>query len=237
MTWILDPNIWIGLITLTLLEIILGIDNIILISILSEKLPAEKQPKARYIGLSLALITRILFLLFISWLTSLERSLFSFFSLDISIRDIILIVGGLFLLAKSTNEIHREINKIKKTNKPEVKIAFSSVIFQIVVMDVVFSIDSVITAIGMVRQLPVMIAAIIISIVIMIISLSTISNFIAKHQSLKILALSFLLVIGVTLISEGLGFYIPKGYIYFAMGFAGIVETLNIITETRKKQK
>jgi predicted tellurium resistance membrane protein TerC len=238
MDWITDSQIWIALITLTALEIILGIDNIVVISILSSKLPLQQQQKARSIGLSLALITRILFLLSIAWLASLAIPLFSIFGRDISIRDLILIGGGLFLLTKATHEIHGTLEKEDETIKATLKkVTFFAVITQIVMLDIVFSIDSVITAIGMAQKLGVMIAAIVIAIFIMLIASNVISNFIHQHPSLKILALSFLLMVGVTLIAEGLEFHIPKGYIYFAMAFSGFVETLNIIAGNRRHKR
>jgi predicted tellurium resistance membrane protein TerC len=238
MDWITDSQIWIALITLTALEIILGIDNIVVISILSSKLPLQQQQKARSIGLGLALITRVLFLLSIVWLASLAIPLFSIFGRDISIRDLILIGGGLFLLTKATHEIHGTLEKEDETIKATLKkVTFFAVITQIVMLDIVFSIDSVITAIGMAQKLGVMIAAIVIAIFIMLIASNVISNFIHQHPSLKILALSFLLMVGVTLIAEGLGFHIPKEYIYFAMAFSGFVETLNIIAGNRRYKR
>jgi len=234
MEWITDSQIWISLITLTALEIILGIDNIVVISLLTSKLPYEHQPKARKLGIGLALITRILFLLSIAWLASLTIPLFSLFAINFSVRDIILIAGGLFLLYKGTHEIHGMFEKEDKQAIARVEAAFTAVIVQIVLFDIVFSIDSVITAIGMAQKLGVMIAAIVIAMILMLVASTAISNFIHHHPSLKMLALSFLLMVGVTLTAEGMEFHIPKAYIYFAMGFSGFVETLNILSGTRR---
>ena len=230
MEWITDSQIWLSLITLTALEIILGIDNIVVISLLTNKLPHEQQPKARKIGIGLALITRILFLLSIAWLASLTMPLFSLFNINFSVRDLILIAGGLFLLYKGTHEIHGMFEKEDKQTLVKIRATFAAVITQIILFDIVFSIDSVITAIGMAQKLGVMIAAIVIAMIRMLVASTAISNFIHLHPSLKMLALSFLLMIGVTLTAEGMEFHIPKAYIYFAMGFSGFVETLNIIS-------
>lgn len=235
MDWISNPDIWIGLLTLTALEIVLGIDNIIFISILAGKLPEAQQAKARQVGLGLALVTRILLLLSLSWIIGLTAPLFSlplpFLEEDmrnISGRDLVLLVGGLFLIGKSTMEIHDKLEGVEHHEK-DVKVAsFTSVIVQILLLDVVFSLDSVITAVGMVDEIGVMIAAVVIAIVIMLISASTISDFVNKHPTVKMLALSFLLLIGMSLVAEGLDQHIPKGYIYFAMGFSALVEVLNL---------
>jgi len=237
MEWIADSQIWISLITLTALEIILGIDNIVVISLLTSRLPHERQPKARQIGIALALIARILFLLSIAWLASLTMPLFSLFNISFSIRDFILITGGLFLLYKGTHEIHGMFEIDDKQTTAAVKATFTAVVMQIILLDIVFSIDSVITAIGMAQKLGVMIAAIVISMILMLAASTAISNFIHRHPSLKMLALSFLLMIGVTLTAEGLEFHIPKAYIYFAMGFSGFVEALNILSGTRRQRK
>jgi predicted tellurium resistance membrane protein TerC len=236
MEWITDSQVWLSLITLTALEIILGIDNIVVISLLTNKLPHEQQPKARKIGIGLALITRILFLLSIAWLASLTIPLFSLFNINFSVRDLILIVGGLFLLYKGTHEIHVMFEKEDKQTIVKVRATFAAVITQIILFDIVFSIDSVITAIGMAQKLGVMIAAIVIAMILMLVASTAISNFIHLHPSLKMLALSFLLMIGVTLTAEGMEFHIPKAYIYFAMGFSGFVETLNIISGSRRQK-
>ncbi len=236
MEWIMDSQIWVSLITLTALEIILGIDNIVVISLLTSKLPYEHQQKARQIGIGLALMTRILFLLSIAWLASLTRPLFSLFNINFSVRDLILIAGGLFLLYKGTHEIHGMFESGDKQTIAPPKATFAAVVMQIILFDVVFSIDSVITAIGMAQKLGVMIAAIVIAMILMLVASTAISNFIHRHPSLKMLALSFLLMIGVTLTAEGMEFHIPKAYIYFAMAFSGFVETLNILSGTRRQK-
>jgi predicted tellurium resistance membrane protein TerC len=236
MEWIMDSQIWISLITLTALEIILGIDNIVVISLLTSKLPYEHQPNARQIGIGLALVTRILFLLSIAWLASLTIPLFSLFNINFSVRDLILIAGGLFLLYKGTHEIHGMFESEDKQAIARVKATFAAVVMQIILFDIIFSIDSVITAIGMAQKLGVMIAAIIIAMILMLIASTAISNFIHRHPSLKMLALSFLLMVGVTLTAEGMEFHIPKAYIYFAMGFSGFVEALNILSSTRRQK-
>jgi predicted tellurium resistance membrane protein TerC len=228
MEWLSNPQIWIGLLTLTALEIVLGIDNIIFISILSARLPSASQRKARVWGLALAMIMRILLLLSLSWIMRLTTPLFSVASIEISGRGLILVGGGLFLLAKSTREIHHKIEG--DTVEPGLRIApsFLSVLIQIVLLDVVFSLDSVITAVGMVDEIGVMIAAVVTAIAAMMVFASRVSEFIERHPTVKILALSFLLLIGVNLIAEGVGFHIPKGYTYFAMAFSILVEMLNI---------
>jgi len=236
MVWILDSQVWIGLITLTALEIILGIDNIVVISLLTSKLPYEKQPKARQIGIGLALLTRLLFLLSIAWLASMKTPLFSLFNINFSVRDLILMAGGLFLIYKGTHEIHRMFEYEDKQSIAKVQTTFVAVVTQIILFDIVFSVDSVITAIGMAQNLGVMIAAISIAMLLMLVASSAISTFIDRHPSLKMLALSFLLMVGVTLTADGLEFHIPKAYIYFAMGFSGFVEALNILSGTRRKK-
>lgn len=237
MDWITDSQIWISLITLTVLEIILGIDNIVVISILTNKLPYHQQSKARSIGISLALITRILLLLSIAWLASLTIPLFTLFNIRFSVRALILIAGGFFLLFKGTHEIHGVFEREDAKTAAKLKTTFVSIIFQIILFDIIFSLDSVITAIGMAQKLGVMIAAVTIALLVMLVASHTISNFIHRHPSLKMLALSFLLMVGVTLVAEGLEFHIPKGYIYFAMGFSGFVETLNIIAGNRRQRR
>lgn len=234
MDWLSDPQNWIALVTLTSLEIILGIDNIVVISILSGKLPPHRQQRARTIGLSLALITRILLLLSLSWLIGLTKPLFTFRQSSISLRDLILIGGGLFLLAKGTREIHHFTESKDQPGEFVAKATFTSIIFQILLLDLVFSIDSVITAIGMAQKIEIMVVAILIAVIVMLLGSGIISRFIHQHPSIKMLALSFLLMIGVTLIAEGLELHIPKGYLYFAMGFSGLVETLNIVAGHRK---
>lgn len=231
-----DPQSWLALLTLTVLEIILGIDNIVVISILSGHLPAERQPLARRLGLSLALITRLLLLLSLSWLAGLTKPLFSLFQLDISLRDLILIGGGLFLLAKGTREIHHSLEVKDEEQHLKRVFTLAGVITQIILLDLVFSLDSVITAIGMAQKVEIMAAAIVIAVLVMLAGSGSISRFIHRHPSVKILALSFLLLIGVTLIAEGLTLHIPKGYLYFAMGFSGMVESINLAAGHRRRQ-
>jgi predicted tellurium resistance membrane protein TerC len=236
MDWITNPDIWLSFLTLCALEIVLGIDNLIFISILTNKLPQAQQAKARQIGLSLALIMRIGLLFSISWIMSLKNDLFSINSMGISGRDIILILGGLFLVYKSVKEIHERVEDADDTNnEPPKTITFNAVIAQIMVVDLVFSLDSVITAVGMTDYIGVMIAAVIVSMVIMMLSASSISDFVNRHPAIKILALAFLIMIGMALIAEGLDFHIPKGYIYCSMAFAMVVELINIRIGTRKK--
>ncbi len=231
MEWLTDPQIWMALITLTALEIVLGIDNIIFIAILAAKLPVHQQAKARSIGLGLAMITRILLLFSLTFIMKLTAPLFTLLSNQISGRDIILVLGGLFLLAKSTLEIHGSLEgpEAHGSKKGTGKSAtFFSVIAQIMVLDIVFSLDSVITAIGLVQQVGIMVAAIVIAIIIMILLAGKISDFVENHPTIKILALSFLLLVGIALIGEGFDLHIPKGYIYFAMAFSVLVELLNL---------
>ncbi len=228
MEWLSDPNAWIGLLTLTVLEIVLGIDNIIFISILSGKLPAAQQKKARQTGLALAMIMRILLLLSLSWIIGLTRPLFTALGFDVTGRAIILIGGGLFLIAKSTHEIHNKLEGEEQNSSIRGVVSFTSVLIQIILLDIVFSLDSVITAVGMVDEIGVMVAAVIIAVGVMMLFAGTVSNFVERHPTIKMLALSFLLLIGVNLMGEGLGFHIPKGYTYVAMGFAVFVELLNI---------
>jgi predicted tellurium resistance membrane protein TerC len=235
MEWISNPEIWIGLLTLTILEIVLGIDNLVFISILSAKLPESQQARARQVGLALALITRILLLFSLSWLIGLTEPLFSVFGLHIAGRDLILMGGGLFLLAKSTREIHLKLEGEDEHGVAKTAVSFSSVIIQIMLLDVVFSLDSVITAIGMVDELGVMIAAVIVAVIIMLFSLEWISDFVNSHPTVKILALSFLIMIGATLVADGLHMHIPRGYIYFAMGFSVMVEMINLRVRSSHK--
>jgi len=225
---LMSPQIWIAFATLFALELVLGIDNIIFISILSGKLPQEQQQKARVTGLGLAVGTRILLLLSLSWIIGLTAPIFSVADHEISGRDLILIIGGLFLIVKSTMEIHHKLEGEEGSQSNAVAHSFKAVIFQILLLDIVFSLDSVITAVGMVNNIWVMIAAVLASTVVMIFSARPISEFVEAHPSLKILALSFLLMIGFTLIVEALEVHIPKGYVYFAMAFSVGVEMLNI---------
>ena len=228
MEWLTSPETWIALLTLTVLEIVLGIDNIIFISILAGKLPAGEQPRARTVGLTLAMVTRILLLLSLTGIMRLTRPLFSPFGHPFSGRDLILLLGGLFLLWKSTREIHDKLEGEEGQQNVKAGATFGGVIVQIALLDIVFSLDSVITAVGMVRQVGVMIAAIVLAVLVMLVAAGPISDFVHRHPTLKMLALSFLLLIGVTLIADGLGQHIPKGYVYFAMGFSVFVESLNL---------
>ncbi len=235
MEWLTDPQIWISLITLTLLEIVLGIDNIIFISILAGKLPADQQDKARKIGLLLALVTRLLLLGTLYWITGLIKPLFSAFGQEFTGKDLVLIIGGLFLLWKSVHEIHGKLEGHDEENAAGGRggATMKSVITQIVLIDIVFSLDSVITAVGMVRQIWVMVAAVIIALGVMLAAARAISDFVNRHPTIKMLALSFLILIGVVLVADGFGQHINKGYIYFAMAFAVVVEMLNL--RLRKK--
>ncbi len=235
MEWFFDPQSWIALVTLTALEIVLGVDNIVFISILAGKLPHHQQEKGRRIGLFLAMFTRIALLLSLSWIMRLTAPLFTMFSYEISGRDIILILGGLFLMGKSTHEIHNKLEGAEGEHAIPKKISFSGVLFQIILLDIVFSLDSVITAVGMANEVGIMIAAIVIAVGFMMWSAKAVSSFIDKHPTVKMLALSFLLLIGVSLIGEGLDQHIPKGYIYFAMAFSIFVEMLNL--KLMKKSK
>ena len=229
MEWFSDPNAWIGLLTLTLLEIVLGIDNIIFISILSSKLGPADQPKARKLGLMGAFVTRMLLLLSIAWVVKLTAPLFHVFSIPISGRSLILIIGGLFLIAKATFEIHGKLEGEEHgTGSAKVLPSLTAVVIQIMLIDIVFSLDSVITAVGMVDHVSIMVAANIVALGIMLASATTISNFVDRHPTVKMLALSFLVLIGTNLVAEGFGQHIPKGYTYFAMGFSIAVEVLNM---------
>ena len=238
MDWITDPQIWISLITLTALEIILGIDNIIFIAILAGKLPAAQQARARRLGLSLALITRVLLLMSLTWLMGLTKPLFTLPVLEhgLSGRDLILLLGGLFLIGKSVVEVHEQLEaEDGHVTSGKARASFASTIVQILLLDIVFSLDSVITAVGMANNLGVMIAAVVIALGVMLVFAGAISDFVNRHPTLKMLALSFLILIGVTLVGESLGQHIPKGYIYFSMAFAFGVEILNL--RLRAKQK
>jgi len=226
-------EVWVALLTLTLLEIVLGVDNVIFISILAGKLPKEQQAKARQIGLSLALITRILLLLGISWVAGLTKPMFTVLGHAVSGRDLILLIGGLFLIGKSTHEIHDKLEGAEGESSQRVAPSFFSVITQILILDVVFSLDSVITAVGMVNEVPIMITAVVVALGFMLVFAGHISAFIDRHPTLKMLALSFLILIGVALVAESFHHKIPKGYIYFSMAFSIGVEILNI--KLRKK--
>jgi predicted tellurium resistance membrane protein TerC len=228
-----DPQAWIAFATLLALEIVLGVDNVVFISILAGKLPSGQQQRARTLGLGLALITRILLLLSLSWIIQLTAPLFSVFGHEISGRDLILLVGGLFLIGKSTHEMHQRLEGEEGEASKRVAPSFAAVIVQILLLDIVFSLDSVITAVGMVDQLSIMIAAVIVALIVMLVFSGAISRFVETHPTVKMLALAFLLLIGTTLIAEGLGQHISKGYIYSAMAFSLFVESLNL--RARKK--
>jgi predicted tellurium resistance membrane protein TerC len=228
MEWLADPQAWIGLLTLTVLEIVLGIDNVIFIAILVGKLPAQQQGRARIIGLTLAMCMRIALLFSLTWIMRLSAPLFVVFGNDISGRDLILLVGGLFLIGKSTYEIHQRLEGEEGHASARVSASFTSVIVQILLLDIVFSLDSVITAIGMANRLGIMVTAVMVAVAFMLVFSGTISAFVNRHPTVKILALSFLLLIGVTLIAEGFDQHIPKGYLYFAMAFSVFVEMLNL---------
>lgn len=236
MEWLADPSQWFAFAVLLLLEIVLGIDNIIFISVLTNKLPLEKREKVRKLGISLAMIMRILLVMGISWVISLTEPVFNAFDKAISWKDIILVAGGLFLIAKSTMEIHHSVEDCD-TQEKEVSITanVAGIIFQILMLDLVFSVDSVITAVGMVQYVSMMVAVIIISVLVMLLTSKRIAEFIEKHPTFKMLALSFLMLIGMSLVGEGLQFHIPKGYLYFAISFSLIVEALN--TKVRKKHQ
>jgi predicted tellurium resistance membrane protein TerC len=230
MNWIMDPNTWLALLTLSAIEIVLGVDNIVFIAILAGKLPEHQQARGRTVGLILAMATRILLLFSITLIMKLTQPLFVIFSFEISGRDIILIAGGLFLLVKSTLEIHSNLEGEEAPIRQDggKQVTFTSVVAQIMILDIVFSIDSVVTAIGLAKQLSIMVAAIVIAVVVMIFLAGHISSFVDDHPTIKMLALSFLLLIGISLVGEGLDLHIPKGYIYFAMAFSIFVEILNM---------
>jgi predicted tellurium resistance membrane protein TerC len=228
MEFLTDPQVWLAFITLTAMEIVLGIDNIIFLAILVGRLPKAQQKKARYIGLSLAMVTRILLLLSLTWLMKLTTPLFAVLGNEISGRDIVLVVGGMFLLFKSTMEIHSSLEGAEHETKTRGAASFIGVVSQIAVIDIIFSLDSVITAVGLAQHVEVMVAAIVIAVIVMMLSAGAISEFIDRHPTIKMLALSFLILIGVALIADGLELHIPKGYIYFAMAFSVMVEMLNL---------
>ena len=241
MEWLSDPHIWISLLTLTLLEIVLGIDNLIFISILSGKVPVDQQAKARKVGLSLALITRILLLCSLAWIVRLDKPFWQarIFSWDLAVsgKDLILILGGLFLIAKSTKEIHEKLEGEDGSVTNRLAPTFASVIIQIMLIDIVFSLDSVITAVGMVGNLGVMIAAVVIAMIVMVLFVEQISGFVDRHPTIKMLALSFLILIGTMLVAEGCHQHVNKGYIYFAMAFSVGVEMLNLRLKSKQATK
>lgn len=236
MDWLTDPEIWIALVTLTSLEIVLGIDNIIFISILASKLPDEQQARARRVGLSLAMFVRIGLLFSLAWIIGLTTPIFTILGRSVSGRDLILLSGGLFLLGKSTFEIHEKLEGEEGHASAKVKPTFTSVIIQILLLDIVFSLDSVITAVGMVDVLAVMVAAVVIAVGIMLVAAEKVSHFVEAHPTIKMLALSFLLLIGFSLVAEGLHFHIPKAYIYFAMAFSVLVELLNLQLRSKPEE-
>jgi predicted tellurium resistance membrane protein TerC len=230
-----DPAVWAAFGTLTVLEIVLGIDNIVFISVLVSRLPKEQADRARQLGLALALIFRIALLLVLSWIIGLDADVFTLFGQGFSWKDVILLAGGLFLIYKATHEMHAEIEEPHDENLAKTaKAAFSAIIVQIIVIDMVFSIDSIITAVGMAQHVEVMIAAVIVAVALMFVASGPIAGFVARHPTTKVLALAFLLLIGVSLVADGLGFHIEKGYIYAAMGFSVLVEAVNIIAKQRK---
>lgn len=232
--WAFDPAIWASLVTLTVMEIVLGIDNIVFISVIVSRLPKEIAARARKIGLGLALVFRIVLLSMLAWLIALKEPLFSVADHSFSWRDLILLAGGLFLLAKATHEIHRDIEGDEGDQVKAVAGTFAAVIAQIIVIDMVFSVDSIITAIGMAQHIEVMVAAVVIAMMVMYVASGPIAAFIQEHPTTKMLALSFLLLIGVALVADGVGFHIPRGYVYFAMAFAGGVEMVNILAARRR---
>lgn len=228
MEWLSDPQTWIAFLTLVALELVLGVDNVIFISILAGKLPHQQQAKARRTGIAMAVISRILLLLSLSWIIGLTDPIFTLLNFHVSGRDLILLIGGLFLMGKATMEIHQKLEGVEGHSSTKVKATFWNVILQVMLLDVVFSLDSVITAVGMVDHVAIMIAAVIVAAIGMVLTADALSNFVDGHPTVKMLALSFLLLIGFTLIVESLHQHIPKGYIYFAMGFSVFVEMLNL---------
>lgn len=235
MEWITTPEAWVALATLTLLEVVLGIDNIVFISILADRLPAQQQPRARRVGLLLAMGTRILLLLSITWIMRLTAPLFALLGHEVSGRDLVLMAGGMFLLSKATREIHHKLEGEDAGERHGRQVSFFAVLVQIALLDMVFSLDSVITAVGMAEDVGVMITAVVLSVGVMMVSAEPLGSFVSKHPTVKMLALSFLLLIGTTLVAEGAGFHIPKGYIYFAMGFSVLVEAFNLKAHGGKK--
>lgn len=231
-----DPNAWISLATLTILEIVLGIDNLIFIAVLADRLPEHQRALARRLGLAAALGTRLILLFLITWLAGLSKPLFAVFGEEISWRDLVLIGGGLFLIAKATKEIDHDLEGHIEGKPAKVWGGFGVVIAQIAVIDIVFSLDSVITAVGMARHIEVMVAAIVIAMLVMLLAASAVSRFVAAHPTVKMLALSFLILVGVMLVADGMGFHIPKGYLYFAIVFALGVEALNILARKRREK-
>ena len=235
--WLSSPEAWIALASLTAIEIVLGIDNVVFISVLVSKLPKEQADRARKIGLALALVFRIILLFFLSWLIGLTQPVVEYAGISLSWRDIVLVAGGLFLLVKATREVHAEVEGGHQSAASAAEGAFTWVVLQVIIIDLVFSVDSIITAIGMAQQIEVMIIAVIIAVGVMYLSSGPVSAFIAKHPTTKMLALSFLMLIGVALIADGMGFHIPRAYIYFSMAFAAGVEIFNVIASRNRNQK
>jgi len=231
------PEVWASLATLTLLEVVLGIDNLVFISILADRLPPEQRRAARRIGLAAALATRILLLFSIVWVMQLTQPLFTLFEFTVSVRDLILLGGGLFLIAKGTMEIHHTVEGEEMGTSGAVTASFGMVIAQIAVLDIVFSLDSVITAVGMANHVEVMVAAVVIAVLVMLFAADSVGAFVSRHPTVKMLALAFLLLIGVALVADGLHFHIPKGYLYFAVAFAVGVEALNLVRTSRHKKR
>jgi predicted tellurium resistance membrane protein TerC len=239
--WISDPSIWLSLVTLAGLEIVLGIDNLVFIAILTNRLPPERRPAARKAGMAMALVTRLMLLGALAWLVQLTRPLFMVAGLGLSWRDLILIAGGVFLLVKATHEIHNEVEgeegKDDANAPPAAAPAFAAIVSQIAVIDIIFSLDSVITAVGMADQLWVMVLAIVIAMAIMLAASTPLAEFVSSHPTVKMLALSFLLMIGVVLVADGLHFHIPKGYLYFSLAFSIAVEALNHVVRGRRRRR
>ena len=235
MQWLTDPQVWIAFITLVALELVLGIDNVVFISILSGKLPGDQPKKARLVGLSLAMLMRIGLLFSLSWIIGLTAPLLSILGHELSGRDLILIGGGLFLIAKSTHEIHQKLEGAEGEASGRISASFLSTLVQIVLLDIVFSLDSVLTAIGMVQQIQIMIAAVVIAVVFMMLFAGVIGDFVHRHPTVKMLGLSFLLLIGLALVADAAHFHIPRGYLYFAVAFSMLVEALNLWRRARRK--
>ena len=242
MEWLSDPQIWISLLTLSALEIVLGVDNLVFLAILADRLPEEQRPLARKLGLAFALVTRLALLASLAWIAGLVNPVFTVFDHPVSWRDIILIGGGVFLLAKATHEIHGSLEGEEEGGHEEggvakaAKAGFLATIVQIGILDIVFSLDSVITAVGMANQLWVMIAAVVVAMLVMLIASGPLAGFVSRHPTVKMLALSFLLLVGMSLVAEGMGVHIPKGYLYFAMGFSVLVEALNLAVRKRRNK-
>jgi predicted tellurium resistance membrane protein TerC len=237
--WVTDPAIWLSLVTLAGLEIVLGIDNLVFIAILTNRLPEERRPLARKVGLAMALGTRLVLLAMLAWIVTLTQPLFTVMNLAISWRDLILIAGGLFLLVKATHEIHNEMEGEPEDKGPRVtKVAtFGAIVTQIAIVDIIFSLDSVITAVGMADTLWVMVVAVVIAMIIMLAASTPLANFVSAHPTVKMLALSFLLMIGVFLVADGLHFHIPKGYLYFSLAFSILIEALNYWVRQRRRRR